>query len=324
MNVVVTGGAGYIGGVVAAELVRAGHRVVVVDNLSTGHRAAVPSGARFVGADLRDRALVRGALRGADAVVHLAGSSIVAESVAHPERYWENNVVAGRALLGAMREEGVRSLVFSSSAAVYGESNGHPIDEAHPTLPTNPYGASKLAFETDLRDEFTATGLRSICLRYFNAAGASDTHGEDHEPETHLIPLVLEVAAEKRSEVVVFGGDYPTPDGTCVRDYVHVLDLAHAHVLALAAVGHASWIAYNLGGGGEGHSVRQVIDAAGRVTGRPIPIRVGPRRAGDPARLVASAARIGSALGWHPTRSLDGMIGSAWSWARREKCRVER
>jgi UDP-glucose 4-epimerase len=320
MNVVVTGGAGYIGSVVAAELLRGGHGVVVVDNLAKGHREAVPPGARFVHADLLDRPRLAEALDGAEAVVHLAAWSLVGESVSDPAKYYQNNVVAGLALLDAMRDEGIARLVFSSTAAVYGEPARQPIGETDPTAPTNPYGQTKLAFEEALRWWHAAYGLRSVSLRYFNAAGATDTLGEDHDPETHLIPIVLQTAAGQRPEVAIFGDDYPTPDGTCIRDYIHVVDLARAHVLALEALvdDRVTTTAYNLGCGGDGYSVRAVIDAARRVTGREIPVRIGPRRPGDPARLIASSARIQAELGWVPARqSLDEIIGSAWRWKQR-------
>jgi len=291
MRVLVTGGAGYIGSGVVEELLRSGHRAVVYDSLYKGHREAVPPQAEFVHADLIDREPLRAALRGCDAVVHMAADSLVGESVKDPAKYYRNNVVAGLALLDAMRAGTVGKIVFSSTAAVYGEPAKQPIEEADPTAPTNPYGASKLAFEHALR-WYAAYGLRSISLRYFNAAGATPLCRERHDPETHLIPLVLQAAAGRLPEVTVFGTDYPTPDGTCVRDYIHVSDLARAHVLALEALarGHEGG-AYNLGCGGDGYSVKQVIEVARSVTGRDIPVRIGPRRAGDPAVLIASSAR---------------------------------
>ncbi len=317
MRVLVTGGAGYIGSVVAAELVRDGHEVVVYDNLAKGHREAVPPGARLVQGDLADRALLERSLAGVEAVVHMAAWSLVGESATEPAKYYANNVVAGLVLLDAMRAAGAGSIVFSSTAAVYGEPEKQPIEESDPTRPTNPYGQTKLAFEEALAWYASAYGLRSVSLRYFNAAGATETLGERHDPETHLVPLVLQAAAGQIAELTVFGDDYPTPDGTCIRDYIHVVDLARAHVLALEALvaGKVTCTRYNLGCGGDGYSVRQVIEVARRVTGRAIPVRVGPRRPGDPARLVASSGRIRSELGWQPRhQALDEIVGSAWHW----------
>lgn len=318
MRVLVTGGAGYIGSVVVEELLAAGHEVVVIDNLSKGHADAVPAGVELVRADLRDADLVRRLLRHArvEAVVHMAADSLVGESVQSPAKYYENNVVAGLGLLGAMVEVGVHRLVFSSTAAVYGEPETQPIDETAPTRPTNPYGETKLALERALAWYERAYGLRSASLRYFNAAGASARCGESHDPETHLIPLVLQVALGRAPYVTLYGDDYPTPDGTCVRDYIHVVDLARAHVLALSGLDRGSCI-YNLGCGGAGYSVRQVVDTARAVTGAPIPVRMGARRAGDPAVLVASSARIQHDLGWQPRLgALATIVESAWTWLR--------
>jgi UDP-glucose 4-epimerase len=317
----VTGGAGYIGSVVTEELLRGGDEVVVYDSLYKGHREAVVEGATFVKGDLLDTPLLRDTLaqHKVEAVVHMAADSLVGESVKVPARYYRNNVLGGLSLLDAMNEAGVKYLVFSSTAAVYGEPAKQPIEETDPTQPTNPYGETKLAFEKALRWYDGAHGLRYVSLRYFNAAGATDRCGERHDPETHLIPLVLQAAAGLRSEITVFGDDYPTPDGTCVRDYIHVVDLAQAHVRALHALaqGHPSSI-YNLGCGGEGYSVKQVIDTARRITGREIPVKKGPRRAGDPAVLIASSARITRELGWRPTQQkLDAIIESAWRWMQR-------
>jgi UDP-glucose 4-epimerase len=322
MRVVVTGGAGYIGSIVAEVLIADGHQVLVIDNLTKGHRDAVPTEASFAQLDLLDHEGVTAQLRrfGCEAVIHMAAHSLVGESVAHPDKYYRNNVTAGLTLLAAMRAAGVDRLVFSSSAAVYGESAKQPIDEHDAQHPTNPYGATKLAFEQALQWYGDAYGLRSISLRYFNAAGASALRGERHDPESHLIPLVLQAAAGRLPHVTIFGDDYPTPDGTCVRDYVHVLDLARAHVLALFAdQPRRSSRSYNLGCGGAGFSVREVITAAERVTGREIPVLTAPRRSGDPAILVASSDRIEHELGWRPMHpSLEHIIGSAWAWTSRQ------
>jgi len=317
LRVLVTGGAGYIGSGVVEELVRSGSSVIVYDSLYKGHRDAVHPAAEFVHADLHDGDALRGALDGTDAVVHMAADSLVGESVQDPAKYYRNNVVAGLTLFDAMREQGVRKLVFSSTAAVYGEPAKQPIEETAATTPTNPYGESKLAFERALRWYAAAYGLRSISLRYFNAAGASARCRERHDPETHLIPLVLQAASGRIPHVTVFGDDYPTPDGTCVRDYIHVSDLARAHVLALDALdgGHAGG-AYNLGCGGNGYSVKQVIDVARSVCGRDIPVRIGPRRPGDPAVLVASSERIIRELGWRARlQDLREIVRSAWEAA---------
>jgi UDP-glucose 4-epimerase len=319
MRIAVTGGAGYIGSVVVEVLLDDGHDVLALDNLSKGHRDAVPARA-LVEMDLLDTAAVTSRLEAfrCDAVIHMAADSLVGESVAEPAKYYRNNVVAGLSLLDAMRGAGVWRLVFSSTAAVYGEPAKQPIDESDPTQPTNPYGETKLAFERALWWYARAYGLSSISLRYFNAAGATRRNGERHDPETHLIPLVLQTAAGRLPHVMLFGSDYPTPDGTCVRDYIHVEDLARAHVLALDALPDRGRCAsYNLGCGGRGYSVREVIDTAARVTGRPIPIELAPRRAGDPAVLIASSDRIRRDLGWMPRlQALDRIIDSAWQWMR--------
>lgn len=318
MRVLVTGGAGYIGSVVAEQLVARGDRVVVYDNLLTGHRRALPPGARLVEGDIGDVPTLRRALReeGIDAVVHMAAVSLVGASVKDPAAYYRNNVTAGLAMLDAMLAEGVRRIVFSSSASVYGEPLRQPVQEDDPTRPTSPYGATKLAFEDILRWYDGAYGLRSASLRYFNAAGASARAGEDHEPETHLVPKLLLLAVGRGEPIVVYGRDYPTRDGTCVRDYVHVLDLADAHVAALDALREGGGSgAYNLGCGGDGYSVQEVIDVARAVTGHPIPVTVGARRSGDPAVLVASSGRIRAELGWRPRhQDLGEIIGSAWRW----------
>ena len=289
--------------------------MVVYYNLLRGHREAVAAEAVLVHGDLFDDQILRSALKThqIEAVIHMAAHSSVAESCEQPEKYHRNNVVAGVALLDAMRDTRVKKIVFSSSAAVYGEPELQPIDECAPTRPTNPYGVTKLEFEKELGNYEASGGLRHASLRYFNAAGATEKCGEHHNPETHLIPLVLQVAAGQRKQIEVYGEDYATPDGTCVRDYIHVTDLAVAHILALAQLDKGS-VTYNLGCGG-GYSVREVIEAAQDVTGREIPIRVGPRRAGDPPTLVASSAKIKEELGWQPRyENLEVIIESAWRW----------
>ncbi|MFG2783436.1 UDP-glucose 4-epimerase GalE [Streptomyces prunicolor] len=310
----VTGGAGYVGSVVAQHLLEAGHEVTVLDNLSTGFREGVPAGATFVEGDIRDAAKWLDSTY--DAVLHFAAFSQVGESVVKPEKYWENNVGGSMALLAAMREAGVRKLVFSSTAATYGEPDEVPIVETTRTSPTNPYGASKLSVDFMITSEAAAHGLGAVSLRYFNVAGAYGSCGERHEPESHLIPLVLQVAQGKRDAISVFGDDYPTPDGTCVRDYIHVADLADAHLLALKAATPGEHLICNLGNG-EGFSVRQVIETVRQVTGHPIPEVVAPRRDGDPATLVASATRAKERLGWNPTRAdLAGIVADAWAFAQ--------
>jgi UDP-glucose 4-epimerase len=331
-KLLVTGGAGYVGGVVAAHLLEAGHRVTVLDDLSTGVREGVPEGADFVEGRVQDAAKV---LDGSyDGVLHFAASSQVGESVADPEKYWRNNVAGTLELLAAMRESGVRTLVFSSTAATYGEPATVPITEDAPTAPTNPYGATKLAVDHMISGECAAHGLSAVSLRYFNVAGAYGKHGERHDPESHLIPLVLQVAQGRRAAISVYGEDYPTPDGTCLRDYIHVADLAQAHLLALDSAAHPSpttalagdasrrplqrgeHLICNLGNG-NGFSVREVIDTARRVTGHPIPATVQPRRAGDPAVLVASADRARQRLGWRPRRTdLAEIVRDAWTFAQ--------
>src|SRR6266403_2218074 len=316
MKILVTGGAGYIGSVVTEELIKTGHEVLVYDNLSYGHRAAVQSPAEFVAADLLDGETLRRVLReqAIEAVMHMAAYALVGESVTHPAKYYQNNLVAGLSLLNAMNECGVKRLVFSSTCATYGEPERVPIEECAPNQPTNPYGESKLAFERALRWYEAAYGLRYAALRYFNAAGATERCGEMHDPETHLIPLVLQAAAGVREEVQIFGDDYPTRDGTCVRDYIHIVDLARAHILALGILDDRSAV-YNLGCGGEGYSVQEVVDTACAVTGRDIATTVAPRRAGDPAALIASSEKIRSELGWQPEfQDLRVIIQSAWQW----------
>jgi UDP-glucose 4-epimerase len=316
MRVLVTGGAGYIGSVVAEELLKDGHDVVVYDSLYKGHRASVGTEATFVEADLLDGETLRRTLLDGqiEAVIHMAADSLVGESVIEPAKYYRNNVVAGLVLLDAMREAGVRRIVFSSTAAVYGEPLKQPVEETDPTNPTNTYGETKLTFERALRWYENAYGIHYASLRYFNAAGATERCGEAHNPETHLIPAILQAAAGRRPQAEIYGEDYPTRDGTCVRDYIHVVDLARAHILALGILDERSAI-YNLGCGGEGYTVREVIETAREVTGRDIPVHVSPRRAGDPAVLIASSARIKRELGWTPERQdLRTIIQSAWSW----------
>jgi UDP-glucose 4-epimerase len=315
MKDLVTGGAGYVGSVVAQHLLEAGHEVVVLDNLSTGFREGVPAGAVFIEGDIRDAGKwLDSSYAG---VLHFAASSQVGESVVKPEKYWENNVGGTMALLGAMREAGVRKLVFSSTAATYGEPEEVPIVESAPTKPTNPYGASKLSVDFMITSEAHAHGLGAVSLRYFNVAGAYGEFGERHDPESHLIPLILQVAQGKRDAISVFGEDYPTPDGTCVRDYIHVADLAEAHLLALRAAQAGEHLICNLGNG-EGFSVRQVIETVRQVTGHPIPEVVAPRRGGDPAVLVASAQAAREKLGWNPSRAdLAGIVADAWQFTQR-------
>ena len=311
-----TGGAGYIGSVVVEELLRDDHQVVVYDNLAKGHRQSVPANVPFIESDLLDRERLIEAFREhqIEAVIHMAADSLVGESVQKPDKYYRSNVVAGLALLDAMGHTGVNRLVFSSTAAVYGEPEKQPIEETDVTNPTNPYGETKLMFERALRWYESAYGIRYASLRYFNAAGATDRCGEWHDPETHLIPLVLQAATGQREHVEIYGEDYPTRDGTCVRDYIHVVDLARAHVAALQILGERSAI-YNLGCGGEGYSVREVIDVANEITGREIPTKVGPRRSGDPAVLIASSEKIKRELGWAPQfQDLRKIVDSAWQW----------
>ncbi|MGW8575833.1 UDP-glucose 4-epimerase GalE [Streptomyces niveus] len=313
----VTGGAGYVGSVVATHLLEAGHEVTVLDDLSTGFREAVPAGAEFVEGRVHDAA--KWLDPSYDAVLHFAASSQVGESVAKPEKYWDNNVGGSMALLAAMRTAGVRKLVFSSTAATYGEPVSTPITETDPTAPTSPYGATKLAVDHMIGGECVAHGLAAVSLRYFNVAGAYGSYGERHDPESHLIPLVLQVALGARESIAVYGDDYPTPDGTCVRDYIHVGDLADAHLLALDAAVAGEHLVCNLGNG-SGFSVREVIETVRTVTGHPVPEVAAPRRAGDPAVLVASAATARERLGWTPTRAdLAGIVADAWAFARREE-----
>ena len=317
MAILVTGGAGYIGSVTVAALLAGGEQPVVLDNLVYGHREAIPGEVPFYEGDIGDSDLVGkiAAEHDITACMHFSAYAYVGESVEEPSKYFNNNVVQTIALLDKLVELGIRQFVFSSTCATYGEPRYTPIDEQHPQLPTNPYGWTKLMAEQALRAYDKAYGLRFGALRYFNACGAAGDLGEDHDPETHLIPLVLAAAAGKIPEVSIFGDDYPTPDGTAVRDYIHVSDLADAHILALRYLesGGDSDV-FNLGNG-NGYSVNEVIEAARRVTGKPVPATVAPRRAGDPSKLVADAQKARSVLGWEPRfPELESIIESAWAW----------
>ncbi len=319
MRVLVTGGAGYIGSHAVRLLARAGHDVWVWDNLSRGHRAAVPAG-RLIEGDLIDRARLEQALRAhrIEAVMHFAAFALVGESVADPAVYYANNVVSTLALLDAMRAAEVLRIVFSSTTAVYGVPQQLPITEDEPRRPINPYGFTKLVIERALEDYGQAYGLAFASLRYFNAAGASPDGdlGEDHDPESHLTPIVLQVALGRRAHVTIFGDDYPTPDGTCIRDFIHVDDLGDAHVKALELLEPGMRMELNLGTG-RGHSVREVIEACRHVTGHPIPVEVGPRRAGDPPQLVADSRRAQATLGWTPRYvDIHEIVETAWRWHR--------
>jgi UDP-glucose 4-epimerase len=318
MRVLVTGGAGYIGSVIAERLLASGHQVLVYDDLSHGHRDAVPPDASFAEGDILDRPRLSELMRRhqTEAVVHMAALTSVAESMVLPDAYYRVNVEGSLSVFEAAIGCGVRLFILSSTAAVYAHSGDNVLDESDRAVPDSAYGETKLAVEHALRWYEGAFGVRWVALRYFNAAGATRERGERHDPETHLIPNVLKVAAGQLPHVILNGTDYPTRDGTAVRDYVHVSDIAHAHVLALAALhqGMPSRI-FNVGQGGHGHSVREVIEAVRRITGREVPIRLGPRRAGDSPVLVASAERIAAELGWQPAhRGLDGIVRSAWTW----------
>jgi UDP-glucose 4-epimerase len=314
--VLVTGGAGYLGSVCAAHLVEAGHDVVVLDDLSTGHRDAVPDGCRFVEGDVADAAAPILA-EGVDGVLHLAAKSLVGESMEHPERYWRGNVVTTFQLLEAMRAHGTPRLVFSSTAAAYGEPEQVPVTEDTPTRPTNTYGATKLAIDHAISSYSSAHGLAGVSLRYFNVAGAHGRFGERHAVETHLIPIVLQVATGRRTSVQIYGEDWPTPDGTCIRDYIHVDDLAEAHLLALEHAVPKQHRIYNLGSG-TGFSVREVIDTCRMVTGHPLPAQSATRRPGDPAVLIASSERAYQELGWRPSRTdLNRIVTDAWEFTQR-------
>ncbi|MGQ0846025.1 MAG: UDP-glucose 4-epimerase GalE [Sporichthyaceae bacterium] len=313
MKLLVTGGAGYIGAVVTSLLLEAGHEVVVVDDLSTGHADGVPPGAALIKARVHDATEFMDP--SFDAVLHFAAKSLVGESVSRPELYWHNNVVGSLALIDAMRASGVRKIVFSSTAATYGEPAEMPITETTATKPTNPYGMSKLTVDTMLSTEAAAHGLAAISLRYFNVAGARDSFGERHDPETHLIPNLLKVATGEVEHAKIFGSDYPTRDGTAVRDYIHVVDLADAHVRALEAMEAGVHKICNLGSG-TGYTVREVLEAVRTATGHPIPAVDVERRAGDPPSLIASNALAASELGWKPTRGIEQMAADAWAYAQ--------
>jgi UDP-glucose 4-epimerase len=316
VRLLVTGGAGYVGSVCAKVLLDQGHQVVIVDDLSTGNADAIPAGAEFVDGDMV--AVARDLLPGGsfDGVLHFAAKSLVGESVEAPQMYWYGNVVATLDLLEVMRSAGTPRLVFSSTAATYGEPESTPITEQTPTRPTNPYGATKLAIDHAITSYAAAHGLAATSLRYFNVAGAYAGLGERHACETHLIPLVLEVAAGRRAEILVFGNDWPTPDGTCIRDYIHIRDLADAHLLALQHCRPGEHRIYNLGNG-TGFSVREVIDSCRRVTGLDIPSRDVQRRAGDPAVLIASSERAVNELGWRPQHTgIDEIVSDAWDFTR--------
>jgi UDP-glucose 4-epimerase len=318
VRVLVTGGAGYIGSVVAERLLEAGDEVAVLDDLSQGHRAAVPAGAAFFEGGAGDQGLVERILgeRRIEGVMHFASFSLVGESMQHPFKYLRDNAASGLTLLEAMVRCGVGRFILSSTANLFDRPRRIPVDESEAVEPGSPYGESKHTLERALRWLDRIHGLRYAALRYFNAAGATAERGEDHRPETHLIPLVLQAAAGRRDRIVVYGDDYPTRDGTCVRDYIHVADLASAHILALRALDNGSR-AYNLGNG-RGFTVKEVIEAAGMVTGRPIRSEIGPRRPGDPAELVACSDLIRKELGWEPQHTdLKAIVASAWEWHRR-------
>lgn len=316
MKVLVTGGAGYVGSVCAHVLVESGHEVTIVDNLTTGNRSAIPEGATFVEGDVKD--VIGEVLSNAnfDAVLHFAARSLVGESVEKPDEYWHDNFVTTLALLDAMRAAGVGNLVFSSTAATYGEPEVVPITEDMPTQPTNPYGATKLAIDYAITSYAKAYGLAATSLRYFNVAGAYGSVGENREVETHLIPLVLQVALGHRDKIMIFGDDWPTHDGTPVRDYIHIRDLADAHLLAMQSNCAGEHRIFNLGSG-DGYSVRQVIEVCRAVTGHPIPAEVAPRRAGDPATLIASSEKAKRELGWTPSRTdLETIVSDAWAFTK--------
>jgi len=319
VNILVTGAAGYIGSVCSEALISRGMSVIALDSLLEGHRAAVPPGATFCQVDLADRTQLAAVFtkHKIDAVMHFAAEALVAKSVREPSIFYVTNVACGVNLLDAVTRHGVKKFIFSSTAATYGEPQIVPIPEDHPKAPINPYGKSKLTFEQILADYKLYTGLKYVSLRYFNAAGASSTCGENHRVETHLIPRVLDAAAGNLPHVDVFGTDYPTPDGTCVRDYIHVLDIADSHVRALEEIDRVTGEAFNVGNS-RGFSILEVIDVAERITGRKIPRKLGPRRPGDPAVLVASKEKLKRSLGWEASHSsLEEIIESAWAWKQK-------
>jgi len=316
LKILITGGAGYVGGTVAELLLEKGHEPVIYDNLCHGHRSLVPSRAPFVEGDIADRARLGEVFdtHGFDGVMHFAALIEAGESMRRPELYFRSNTASTLALLETMLDKGVKKLVFSSTAAVYGEPESTPITEDAPLRPTNPYGESKLLVEQMLTWLNRIHGFRYASLRYFNVAGAIEGRGEAHEPESHLIPLVLDVAQGRRKSIKIFGTDYPTADGTCIRDYIHVWDLARAHLLAFQALSERDRLIYNIGNG-QGFSIREVIESARRVTGHPIPVEEVERRPGDPAVLIASSEKIGREMGWKPEfDTLDKIIATAWQW----------
>lgn len=315
MRILVTGGAGYVGSVCVGELIQCGHEVVVLDDLSAGHRAAVPPQAAFRKGEIGDAELLDDLFghHAIGAVFHFAARALVAESMTNPEDFFENNVAAGLRLLEGMRRAGVGKIVFSSSAATYGDPHQTPILEDHPQAPVNPYGETKLIFEKMLKWYASAYGWSAVAFRYFNAAGADGARGEDHRPETHILPLLMQVALGRRPYFEIFGTDYATPDGTCVRDFVHVSDIARAHVLGLELLDQPGFRAYNIGSG-SGYSVAEVCKAVEKAVGRPLPLREGPRRPGDPPVLVASSEQLSKDLGWRARLGLEEIIASAWSW----------
>lgn len=313
MKILVTGGAGYIGSVTAEQLLDQGHEVVVFDNFERGHRSAVDARAGLVEGDLRDADKIHAAMADVspDAVMHFAAYALVPESMSSPEMYFENNLQGGINLASAMLQADVGRIVFSSTCATYGQPETVPISESEPQAPTNPYGESKLCFEKVLNWYREIYGMQAVYLRYFNACGATEKFGEDHDPETHIIPIVLQVALGQRDNVMMYGDDYDTPDGTCVRDYIHIVDLAQAHILAVTSDASGP---FNLGNG-TGYSVKDIVETARRVTDHAIPAEVAERRAGDPARLVADASRARDVLGWSPAYpELESIISSAWNW----------
>jgi UDP-glucose 4-epimerase len=318
MNILVTGGAGYVGSIVAEGLIKRGYGVVILDNLQQGHKEAILPQAEFVCADAGNPEMLQDVFTRfkIDAVMHMAGETVVEFSMTDPQRYFRNNIIGGINLLDAMLKHGIQKIIFSSSAATYGEPVKTPIEEDHPQNPVNSYGETKLMFEKVLSWYGRAYGLKYICFRYFNAAGASEMIGEDHRPETHLIPNVLKAVKNQNSPVSIFGTDYPTRDGSCIRDYVHVIDIAQAHIKALEKIEEFSGNAYNLGNG-DGISVLELVDMTEKVCGMKIPKIIGPRRAGDPAVLLASSSKARMDLGWQPQYSdLETIISTAWKWMK--------